>query len=162
MSGNYKTGKVLQVNGETALVRLQHALTCSGADPGCPYNAMFFGVTTAEYLTVEAKNTINARVGDYVTVLLPSGNLMQAVGYVYGTLFIAFIVSLLAGHGFAVLLHLKDAGPMIGSVIIVMSAALFLIRKLDKKYSPEYKIVKIVDAQELTMQNGVSIHNYIQ
>lgn len=60
---NNKIGTVVKCDDHQAIVRVQHALTCVDADPSCPYNAMYFGMTIPETLEMTAENHLNANVG---------------------------------------------------------------------------------------------------
>lgn len=150
---NIKNGKVIQVQNHMARVQVEHALTCSGADPGCPYNAMYFGVTTSRILEVEAENLVGAGVGDWVKLALPARQVTQAVLWVYGSALILFFVGIIIGTFLAKWLSLNSELTMTFTSVVFLIVAVLLIRKLDKRYRPHYRIIQIMSATDFQRKN---------
>lgn len=144
LSEQVRAGKVLRLVGGKAVVRIEHALACSGHDRKCPYNAMYFGLSVDRYLEVEADNTAQARVGDWVEVGLPSRSLRWAIGAVYGSLLAALWLGLTIGcllsrhfpaHETLTLTIASSLGLVLGVVVL---------RLLDRRYRPNYRVVGIL------------------
>lgn len=146
---NVKTGRVIRVQDNQAVVRVDHALTCSGNDPGCPYNAMYFGVTTPETLEVEAENVVHAAAGDWVKLALPSRQLTQAMLWIYGTALFLFFMGLGIGALVAEWLVLSSELTMTAGGFLFLLLAIIAIRKLDRRYRPHYRIIQILRPGDL-------------
>ena len=146
---NIKTGKVIRLNVNRAVVQVDHALTCSGADPGCPYNAMFFGVTTPKTLEVEAENVVQAKVDDWVKLALPARQLTQAVIWIYGTAILMFFLGLAFGAFVAKWFALNPELTMSFTGLAAMIVAAIAIRKLDRHYRPQYRVIQILRPGDL-------------
>ena len=144
-----KAGRVLKISGEKATVQIAHALTCSGDDPNCPYNAMYFDVTTGKTIEVEAENVMNAEVGDLVNVRLPSQHLLKGVAFVYGGLMLVIVGMLLAGCFLSKLLHFSAALLMVFAGILSIFLGAKLLCILDRRFHPQYTIVQIVQSHQL-------------
>lgn len=145
---NIKIGRVTRMHDRLAMVQVDHALTCSGADPGCPYNAMYFGVTTPQTIEVEAENLVQAEVGDWVRVALPSRQVTQAVIWTYGTALVLFFMGLGLGALLADWLPLIPELTMSLSGLGALILSIILIRQLDKRYKPHYRIIHILQEKD--------------
>ncbi len=145
---NIKTGRVTRLHDHYAMVQVDHALTCSGADPGCPYNSMYFGVITPQTIEVEAENLVQAEVGDWVRVALPSRQVTQAVTWTYGTALTLFFLGLGLGALLADWLPLIPELTMTLSGLGALILSIILIHQLDKRYQPHYRIIQILQAED--------------
>jgi len=149
---NTKIGTVVKCDDHQAIVRVQHALTCTGADPGCPYNAMYFGVTTPETLEITAENHVNANVGDLVAIALSSHKLVQAVFYTFGIPLLFFFGGIAIGSKLnRWYSNAEELGTIIGGILALI-LSLIVVKTLGKHFKPDYRIIKILKLNDIQLR----------
>lgn len=126
-----KTFRVIKTTTDEATVQIAHPLTCAGYNPNCPYNAMYFDVTTGKTIEVEAENVMNAEVRDLLNVRLPSQHLLKGVAFVYGRLMLVTSGMVVAGWFLSKLLHFSAALLMIFTGFLSIFPGTKLLRILD-------------------------------
>ncbi len=85
-----QSGVVISINGDRAKVVLQRHSSCAGC------NACKIG-DEATKIEVEAINSINAKIGDYVEVNMDHQNVLAAAFIAYALPLIALIVGVVIG-----------------------------------------------------------------
>ena len=109
-----ETGKVIAIRGDHAWVQTIRASACQScsARSGCGQRALA-SVTGGRANQILVANTINARVGDEVTIGIEERALLGASMLVYAVPLVAMVLGAIAGHN---LVGGSDIGAMAGAV----------------------------------------------
>lgn len=109
-------------------------------------------------MTVDAKNEVNAKVGDKVALEMEFANLMKASGVAYGFPLIGFLLGIFIGYSIAPMLHLNEVYTGFFGGLILMFAAYGIIHLMDlrgrfgkDKYEPV--ITNVIDPDNNLLLN---------
>lgn len=109
-----ETGKVIAIKGDQVWVQTIRASACQScsARSGCGQRALA-SVSGGRANQILVANTINARVGDDVTIGIEERALLGASMRVYALPLVAMVLATIAGHN---LTGGSDLGAMLGAV----------------------------------------------
>lgn len=139
-----KIGTVVRTTDGKAVVRMDCELSCGKDHATCPLNVLLYGGTRPRFEEVEAENPLHAGEGDIVNVGASSGKITAGIFSVYGALFLSLAVSILVGY---LAMSLIAAGKIIvigGAALLGIGLAAALLRFLDKRYQPGYRVMQIL------------------
>lgn len=126
-------GTVVNTNGLRATVRIEKKSACSGECSSC-------GMCENPVYDVEAKNTVNACVGDVVKLYMPTGQVYRAAFLVY----MLPILAVFAVMGICYLLQAHTAFTA-GVCILVLALWILIIRKYNSRANLESEITEIIN-----------------
>ena len=129
--------KVVQVNGDTAILEVKRNTACGECGHKC--------MVGAEDLIVKAKakNTLNAKVGDIITVEMELTTVLGASMIAYGIPFLLFMTGAFLGYYLLYqFIPLNRDVIALGLGAVLMAAGFFSIKLIDKmgKFEQKYSI----------------------
>lgn len=141
-----QVGVVRSLSGDHAVVQVRRQGGCSGK---CSHGQIFGDINRD--LTIEARNLIGARVGDWVQIAYDGGLVLRAALAIYILPILLGIASYLLSHTF-----LADGHPVlvgvVTAVVFVLSLALALRHYSRSKW--DYRIVATADVASLPLAPG--------
>ncbi|MCS7241603.1 MAG: SoxR reducing system RseC family protein [Candidatus Caldatribacterium sp.] len=136
-------GKVLHTEGAYALVHMEKGKGCGGER--CPLSAPFINDARSDFYTVRARNDIHASPGDMVLVEVQDQTILAIAFFLY-IIPLLFAFSVYALLRFFFSQELIAISGLLGSV----GASFLLLRRLNKQFAIEYRIVDLVNPRECT------------
>ncbi len=132
-----QTGKVLEIEGEYALVQFQRTKACGNCNA-----CMSLGDGMA---AVKIKNTLNAHPGDHVHIQLHANSFLKATAIAYGVPLLALLIGVILG---ALISDVAAICMGLGFALL----AFLLLRLLETRFSrmQEFKprMITIENARE--------------
>lgn len=133
----HQIGVVIELNGDKAKLRFKRSKACA--------NCKVCMSAGAEHAIVEIQNTIGAKVGDSVEIMLHSRNIVKASVIAYGIPLILLLLGVALGSQWG-------DWYAAGTGIVFALAGFGVLRLLELKFARmgEFKprMIRIVDAEE--------------
>lgn len=130
-----ETGEVVSVTNNTLKVRIYRKSACGDGCASC-------GLCKNNENIIEVKNSVNAQIGDKVTLEISSGKLFKAAFLVY----IIPLIMLIAGY-YIGRIFTKNEGLCVLSAFLLMIISLIAIsiydRRLKGKFTPQ--VISIIE-----------------
>ncbi|MBI4744764.1 MAG: SoxR reducing system RseC family protein [Actinobacteria bacterium] len=133
-----ETGQVIKTEGETAIVQIARSSMCEKCN-ACQ-------LSSSNTMQAEVENSIGAKVGDNVKIVLEPKVLLKAAFVIYVIPLVFFIFGYLFGLGIAFVLNkpglLEALGIIFGFVFFGVSY--MLIKRIDKKVAKTGKFKPVI------------------
>ncbi|MSS20294.1 SoxR reducing system RseC family protein [Pseudoramibacter porci] len=146
----YGTVKRIKKNNTARVIITRHEMCgdCKACELG----------TSKKTMSVDAKNDINAKVGDKVALEMEFANFMKASGVAYGFPLIGFLLGIFIGYAIAPMFHLNEVYSGFFGGLILMFCAYGIIHLMDRrgrfgkdKYEPV--ITNVIDPNNNLLLN---------
>ncbi|UMZ73572.1 SoxR reducing system RseC family protein [Natranaerofaba carboxydovora] len=128
-----KTGKVIKVSGNEALVEIMDHSSCSGCG-GCGAS------NNNKDNTIWTKNYQDANVRDFVQIELTEKTLLKVSALVYIVPVISLLIGLIIGHYYADANNLPENLVGLISGLLLMSISFLVINIIDRKTKDSSKL----------------------
>lgn len=137
-------GIVIEVRGNLALVRpISNEIICSC---GCHDEDV-------KPVIIEAKNEINAAVGDQVILEAPEDGAVMAAFIVFILPFILIFLGIFAGNKMSEWLGINTTAAAVSGGILFLLGSVIIIRKYDKSASKNDKLAPVIKSK--VMENYI-------
>lgn len=140
----FQVGRVLQVEGEYALVHMEKKSGCGGER--CPLSSSLIDDSQSDFYTVCARNEIHASPGDIVLVAVRDQVVLTVA-------FLLYIVPILfALSAYALIRFFTPHEPLaILGLCGSLGGSFLLLRKLNRRFVIEYRVVDRVSSKECSV-----------
>ncbi|MCK5010055.1 MAG: SoxR reducing system RseC family protein [Deltaproteobacteria bacterium] len=145
MSGFYRQGEVVFVEGDKCEIQLSLSGFCSG-EHKCAITAFAEGIPP-EMNRVTAPNSINAQTGEKVIVEVISPGFYKSLLFVLILPLIALLLGCVLGIQFAVWMGIPQRSDLYAGIggVIFFSCSLLISRSVNQRVQPKYTIHNRID-----------------
>ncbi len=145
MSGFYRQGEVVSVEGDSCEIQLSLSGFCSG-EHKCAITAFTEGIPP-EMNKVTTPNSINAQTGEKVIVEVISPGFYKSLLFVLILPLIALLLGCVLGVQLAVWMGIPQRSDLYAGIggVIFFSCSLLLSRSVNRRVQPKYIIPNRID-----------------
>lgn len=137
-----QTGRVVSLNGDMATVQIQRVTSCGDNCASCK------GGCSPTQMFVEAENSVNASVGQYVKLKTETKTVMKAAFLVYIVPLLGLVIGIFLGIalGDSVGYSNEIVGIVMGLIFLIASYLLiyFLDKRINKNNSIRVYILSVI------------------
>ena len=135
-----RIGVIVRADGPTARVKMEKGTSCG--ERNCPLSSSWIDDSRSDFYVVEAQNHIGASVGDRVLVELPD---LTALSVAFLLYLFPIVVALVVYLVLRLLVH--SSIFLLFGVLGGVCFSMMLIRRFDRSFSPDYRIVELLDVE---------------